>query len=546
MLRKLGFLVVIMLALALLVVVAMASDPAGSQARSRTVASVASASYTYNTAITVTSGTDPDTSKSYTCYTLGVPKTPCTLRRAIVESRLVGASDRPVLIRFAIPQSPAEGYDSSLGVWKIQIAGSTNDDFRDLSAQTIIDGSTQPGGRTTGPKIIVDGQGKHNYGFITRYDGSEIRGLVMQNFKTAHIQISSNDNLVENCWFGLSDDGTTLSSGQDDETIEGGSGVAIAGNMSNNTIRNNVFAGFFGVAAAIRGDNNVFAGNWIGLRADGTVPIPAQFSKHPCLSGAWTGGVGITVEGDDHQIGGPTAAEGNVFAGLFLDVGPSTTQRPAMDVTGSGHTIQNNVIGLDVNGDLVGVCGRGLDLGGGPSDMQVLDNTLAETGLSAILMNNWQCNGNTLQTNIIKRADAWPGEQGNNPFPEDAIAYGPHVPAALRSFKPAEISQVDGKNVQGTSGQGSSCPACTIEVFLDDTDAVTETLQSLAVVTADGSGQWSATLPAPLEPGQGLRTMSTVPDNFTITGLDAGTTSNLSLLQAARHQIFLPLVVRQR
>ena len=454
--------------------------------------------------------------------------------------------DRPVLIRFAIPQNPAEGYDSSLGVWKIKIAGSTNDDFRELSAQTIIDGSTQPGGRTTGPRIIVDGQGKHNYGFLTRYDGSEIRGLAMQNFKTAHIQISSNDNLVENCWFGLSDDGTTLSSGQDDETTEGGSGVAIAASTSNNTIHNNVFAGFFGVAAAIRGEDNVFAGNWIGMRADGTVPIPAQFDKHPCLSGAWVGGVGITVEGDDHQIGGSTAAEGNVFAGLFLDVGPVTTQRPAMDVSGSGHTIQNNTIGLDANGDLVGVCGRGLDFGNGPSDMLVQDNTLFETGLSAILMNNWQCNGNTLRSNIIRRADAWPGEQGNNPFSEDAIAYGPHVPDELRTFTPARVTQVNGTSVQGTSGQGSPCPLCTVELFLDDTDAVTEALTSLVIVTADGNGNWNATLPAPLEPGQGLRTMSTVPDNWTITGLDAGTTSNLSWLQAARRQVFLPLLVRRR
>jgi hypothetical protein len=38
--------------------------------------------------------------------------------------------------------------------------------------------------------------------------------------------------------------------------------------------------------------------------------------------------------------------------------------------------------------------------------------------------------------------------------------------------------------------------------------------------------------------------MSTVPDNFTITGLDAGTTSNLSELQAAIYQVFLPVAFR--
>jgi len=41
----------------------------------------------------------------------------------------------------------------------------------------------------------------------------------------------------------------------------------------------------------------------------------------------------------------------------------------------------------------------------------------------------------------------------------------------------------------------------TIELFLDDTDAVTETPTSLDIVTADSSGNWSATMLAPLRPG---------------------------------------------
>ena len=141
-------------------------------------------------------------------------------------------------------------------------------------------------------------------------------------------------------------------------------------------------------------------------------------------------------------------------------------------------------------------------------------------------------------------APAWPAAQGDNTFPEGAIAYGSNVPNALRNFAPAKITQVNGTTVTGTSGDGSSCPNCVIEVFLDDTDNVVEALQSLAVVTANGSGNWTANLPAPLEPGQGLRTMSTVPNGSTISGLDAGTTSNLSILYAAQYQIFLPLVLR--
>lgn len=104
----------------------------------------------------------------------------------------------------------------------------------------------------------------------------------------------------------------------------------------------------------------------------------------------------------------------------------------------------------------------------------------------------------------------------------------------------------NGTMVTGTSGDGSDCPFCIVEILFDDTDFVSETLQPLDLVTAGANGEWEAALPAPLEAGQGLRTMSTVPDSFTIIGLDAGTASKLSALQAARYQVTLPMVVKQR
>jgi hypothetical protein len=367
----------------------------------------------------------------------------------------------------------------------------------------------------------------------------------MQNFEDTHITISSNGNTIEDCWFGLSDGGGTLSSGSATEP-ELDSGVALAAGSDGNTIRDNVFAGFTGAAVAIRGSNNVFTGNWIGSRANGTIPLPAQFDKHPCIYGTWNGGCGITVDGDDQQIGGPTAAEGNHFVGLYLESFAITNQKPAMHVTGQGHLIQNNVIGLDDNGDEIGVCGRGISLLDGPEDTSILDNVIVEPDLSAIMANHWTFNGNTLQGNLIKRQSQWPGELPGQSNAEGAVVFCSYAPAALLSFAPAKVLQVNGKAVTGTSGDGSPCPNCIIELFLDDTDAVTETLQSLAMVTAQANGNWQATLPAPLEAGQGLRTMSTVPDNFTITDLHTGTTSRLSALQAAIGRgIFLPLVVHK-
>ena len=493
------------------------------------------------TTITVNSTADDYTdgfSKKCSTY----PAEPCTLRRAINQAYSLSSGDRPVTIQFDIPTRDA-GYNPVIQAWKIEVSGTTLYDWRELYGQTTVDGSTQPGGRTNGPKIIIDGLGNHNNGFVLRQNNNVVRGLAMQDFRNTHITISSDGNMIEDCWFGLSDDGTTLSSGSD-TVREGGSGIGLAAGSDRNTIRDSIFAGFFETAAAIRGNENIFAGNRVGTRADGTVPIPPQFTIHPCLYGAWVGGSGITVADHDNQIGGPAPADRNIFAGLFLDVGPTTTQRPAMVVSGDGHIIQNNVIGLDAGYALVGVCGRGLDFGSAPSDMLVKDNIIADTGLSAILMNGSTLNGNTLRGNIIRRGAGWPGKQPGNSFAESAIAYGPMTPAALKSFKPARITNIAGLTVTGASGIGSPCPACTVEVFLEDTDSITETLQSLDVVTANGSGNWQATLPAPLTAGQALRTTSTVPDNFTIIGLHTGTTSNLSVLYAPVRKVYLPDIMR--
>jgi len=494
------------------------------------------ADITATTWITVNSTMDDfNDGNSKTCLN----DSPCTLRRAINQAYPLTAPDRPVAIIFDIPITDT-GYLPALGAWKITLTGTTAHALRELNGQTILDGSTQPGGRSDGPKIIVNGDGHKNYGLILRNDQNEVRGIAMQDFLEAHISISSDSNKVEDCWFGLSDDGTTLSSGSDTDP-EGGGGISFAAGSDNNEVLNNVLAGFYQVAIAVRGDGNKVSANWIGMRADGTVPLPGGYDQHPCEGASWTGGVAMTVSDNNNTIGGSMPGDGNIMAGLYLQ---TTDQSPAMDVIGSGHVIENNVIGLDAQDTVVGVCGRGLDFGGGPHGMLVRDNTIVETGLSAILMNSSSLNGNTLRSNIIRRATEWPPAQGMNPFPEDAIAYGPFVPDALRTFTPAQVTEISGTVIQGTSGAGSPCPTCTVELFLDDKDSVTEALRSLGVVTADANGDWSFTLTASLESGQGLRTMSTVPDSFTIIGLDAGTTSNLSVLYA-RYEAFLPLVTRE-
>ena len=175
--------------------------------------------YTYNTVITVTSGTDPDTSGYYTCYKgTSSDRSPCTLRRAIVESRGLSAGQLPVLIKFDIPQTPAEGYVSSLGVWELEPQATTDTSvFRRLKGKVIIDGDTQPGGRSSGPKIVIIGPETTQrvgliVGDIAGDDEIIIRGLAMQRFDP-HIYVNTDHNLIEDCWFGLSQDMTRLPEG---------------------------------------------------------------------------------------------------------------------------------------------------------------------------------------------------------------------------------------------------------------------------------------------------------------------------------------------
>ena len=515
----------------------------------------------FDTVITVTSSADPDDKDGRVCYRddipTKIPMAPCTLRRALVEASALSdlePSAEPILIKFNIPLAD-DGYDNALGVWTIELFDTT-----DLYAlprmegdQITVDGDTQGeiGGRTSGPKIIIRGPDGSQNGMPIDGDDNIIRGLGFQTLRT-YLYLNGDGNVVEDNWFGLSDDGQDihLRNELSPEDGSGYTGVDFGAGLSgamDNTVQDNVFAGFTGVAAAIKGRENTFSGNYVGTVADGSVPLQGPFDQHPCRDDVWLGGSGISVADRDHQIGGPNESDGNLFAGLYLELFEVSTQPPAVRVSsGQGHLIQNNVIGLDGNDDVIGVCGRGLEFATGPEGLDVISNTIVDPNLSAVVMNHWTLNGNTLRGNVIRREGPWPAEQGDNTFPEDAIAYGDQVPDALKAFEPAVVTSIRGTTVNGVSGDSENhqvCDDCVIEVFLEDTDTVTEALQSLAVVTADASGHWTATLPAPLGTDERVRTMSTVPDNWTIDDLDEGTTSNLSPLYPL-FEVFLPVVFK--
>lgn len=480
--------------------------------------------YTFVTTITVNSTTDPDTSDSRTCLT----HTPCTLRRAVIQARNLPAGQKPALIAFNIPTGDP-GYNASPGIWKIQFNGISSiaqASLRQLNGQIIIDGSTQPGGRATGPKIILVGEGTGQrdgikVGETATHNGNQVLGLGFQNFKT-HMYLNSSDNTVQGNWFGLNDAGTApLLRNGNPQDGSGSAGIAFSAGVSGNDVSGNRFLGFDGVAIAVRGNGNTVAQNYIGMAADGTTPGKQTAASLICTPDDWLGGGGISVQDQNQTV------EGNVIAGLRQQIFEISQQPDAIRVSGTGHTVRNNQIGKTVANAEVGVCGRGIFMSDGPRNTLITGNTIINSRLSGISLNGALYDANTLRSNVIKTTAAWPQVDGA-PKAEDAIQLGSSLADPFELFVPARVTTINGTAVSGTSGSGSPCPSCTIELFLDDTDSIKEALQSLVVVQANADGNWSATIPAALTANQGIRTTSTSNQFNAIPGRSAGTTTGLS------------------
>lgn len=473
------------------------------------------------TVITVFSGQDPDAREDLTCQNAS----PCTLRRALVQANQLGAGARPVTIRFDIPPEEEEGYDEEFGAWRINLrAGAGAAALPVLVGGGItIEGMSQPGERELGPMIILVGPGNGaTDGLVIGEDdsgsddGNKIIGLAFQNFRD-HLTINSNDNQVAENWFGLNDGGLDpyLRGGQM-VNGSGETGLKVEAGTGGNVVEANVFLGFNTAAIALLGDDSAVVENFIGTNAEGEVPVGELNSRNACAKGDWLGGSGISVEGAENEV------TDNTLAGLRQEnvIG---VQPDALQVRGELHTIADNFIGLDFNGEPVGVCGRGIMLADSPQEVLIAENTIANPVLSGISMNGEQYSGNTLRGNRIQRDLPW--QEG-----ETAVQLGFPLPLSLVNFAPAQISEIKGGVVRGTSGVNSPCANCWVEIFLDDNDNIAEALESLAVVQADSKGNWEAALNHGPLFFQGLRTMSTTAANNTIPGLGAGTTTRLSAL----------------
>lgn len=503
-----------------------------------TVAPAAEADITPTHYLTVTTtsdvgGSDPNSER---CDT----DVPCTLRRAINEARYYSAPGRVTRIAFDILVGDA-GYDAAHGVWIITVnsdnSGFETHAFREFGVygQVIIDGMTQPIGRdfSLGPRVILRGDNKKG-AFNLTGGRNVIRGLAFQGFANNMVTVpATNDNLIEHNWFGLNVAGNDIYlrnlAFPEDGSGEAGIYAQMSGsNGTTNTIQSNVLVGFKGVAISVQGDRNFVLSNTVGTRANGTVPDVRL--DRTCRPNAryynWFPGAGIDIFGRDNLV-----AYNRVVGLLFQSNDPLNTPDDAISVTGWDHVVRDNVIGVTSTGVPFGTCGEGIHVGGisGAHFIHVISNTVVgaqgEAGIFiAGTETGYDLDAVTVQGNVILDSKV------------QAFDFGKLVPAALRNFNPAAITQINGVNVTGANGANSLCATCVIEVFLDEIDTVTETLESLGVTTADGNGNWSFTLGRTLALTEGLRTASTtVVDGqiFNASGTitySAGTTTKISTI----------------
>jgi hypothetical protein len=498
---------------------------------------------------------------NYTCgFTAGAffepaPNGICTLRRAVLEAGVRPDSDRPIDIVFDIPTSDPN-YDPVLGLWEVQIDSSfiweINRRFiSDDGGQVTIDGATQPTGRDDGPRIMINTNSENSPIFgrslEVRTSNNVIRNL---GFKGGgQIILYEGGNLIENNWMGLRNDGTRLSlastaSSQARRSMARGGIIMPNEDSDNNIIRNNTIIGTFERAIRVTsgGDNNEISNNFIGTNASGIVPVDGTIDcfRDPDYNGKlWYGGQGIQVTGTNNTI------IGNVLAGLHVTQAINDTPPIAMEIAGINNLVTDNTIGLDAAGNEIGVCGQGMLIQG--TEGLVTENTLfftrngfdqGDVGTefdAAIIMQSFTGQGGGDPDRWMR---VWNNLIDGGDFVESNFhAYrfaGPGVPIEMRQFIPAKVTSIEGTTVSGTNGDplplgpDTSCPNCTIYLYLDDRDDRIEAFELLGTATADANGDWTTTISRLLSGNEGIRTQSesNAPDVMHI--YDAQTTTRLS------------------
>ncbi len=484
----------------------------------------------------------------------------CTFRRALREAGARSDNNAcpgcsPILIRFTglngtDGNADDANYDSASDQWVLPMNSSGTASFYGLEPQALdlvgnitIQGPAIDVLNGEMPTIIIDSG--------TTLD-IELKFVTIENLGFMggqSIHWKQSDGLFTNNTWGLAPDGASI---EFDDMV--GNTDNLAGNHAifttlfadRMTVDGNVMTGASTFAVEINsGTSDVkIINNLIGTRIDGKVPsVPTNLNcrtftninpvNPPIDPAEWFGGAGISASGTGLLI------ENNVIAGLQTIHSTFSTPPEALTVFGRLHTVQNNIIGKDLTGNEVGVCGQGIKLSTATDSPEVhnghmiIDNEIYfpkngfENTKGAILwgdthVNGFKDGGNTIRRNLVKTGL------------EKYIEFSGNLMSVQKSFEPAVISSVSGVNIAGHShlsnifGDPSPCPNCIIDFYQDNGNTVMDALEHLGSTVADGNGDFNFTLSAPLANGFGIRTTSTTTADNIIPSTWSGTTSEMS------------------
>jgi hypothetical protein len=208
----------------------------------------------------------------------------------------------------------------------------------DVPLDTTIDATTQPG-YAGAPLITLDGAHAVAYGLRVSGAGSIVRGLDIVRFPFFGIQLLGENDVVAGNWIGVAADGRTA-----------------AGNLTGGVFVDGAFSRIGGVTgttpgSGCHGDCNLISGNGTSSGGDGIQFRASSVVIQGNLIGTDRAGAapvpnqtGILAVGVNATIGGTSAAarnvvSGNTADGIVVDTGVS-----------SPVTIRGNFIGTRSNG----------------------------------------------------------------------------------------------------------------------------------------------------------------------------------------------------
>ncbi len=321
-----------------------------------------------------------------------------------------------------------------------------------LNAMTI-DGSTAPtNSNPNGPEILLTGNLillPDTYANGIRMAGSNcaVRALVINAFNGSGVNIEGTNtagNIVSGCYIGIDSTGTVAVSNRN-------YGVFIGLGANSNTVggttaaARNIISGNANQGITIDGGltrNNVILGNYIGVNAAGSAPIPNTYSGILIDHRAPSNTIGGAVAGARNVISGNAAqgiiifgpgCDGTIIQGNYIGLNAAGSNAvpntyPGIEITGgskftliSGNVISgNNSLGINIysnttdgaviQGNYIGVNAAGtaavtnrfsgVQIAGGSRSNLIAGNVISGNDFGLIL-NGLNTDANTVQDNFI-------------------------------------------------------------------------------------------------------------------------------------------------